>query len=86
LIPIAPDPDDVPTTSVTVAEWLTLPFVPVIVSVELPGGVLGEVVTVSAELAVAFTGLNEADALFGTPDALKCTVPVKPLRGVIVAV
>ena len=86
LIPIAVEPDGVPTTNVTVAEWLRLPLVPVIVSVELPGGVLVEVVTVSVELADAFTGLNDPDALFGKPDALKLTVPVKPLRGVMVAI
>src|SRR6202040_1233027 len=71
LIPIAAGPDAVATTNVTVVGGLRLPLVPVIVSVELPGGVLVAVETVSVELPPAFTGLNEAVALLGRLDALK---------------
>jgi hypothetical protein len=86
LIPIAAAPDPVATTKVTVLEWLRLPLVPVIVSVELPSGVLVEVAIVRIELPAPFNGLNEADALFGNPVTAKLTVPLKPFRGVMVAV
>jgi hypothetical protein len=87
LIPIAADPEDaVPTTNVAVVEWLRLPLVPVIVRVELPGGVLVELATVRVELPAPFTGPKEAEALAGRPDALKLTVPVKPFSGVMLTV
>ena len=70
------------TTSVTVAVWLRLPLVPVIVSVELPAGVLVVVVIVSVEVPEPVTdaGLNDGVAPDGNPLAARLTVPVNPFK------
>ena len=76
------------TTKVTVAVWLRLPLVPVIVSVELPVGVVLAVVTVIVEEPEVVTdeGLKLAAAPAGNPAALKLTVPVNPFNGATVTV
>ena len=58
------------------------PLVPVMVSVELPTGVLAVVLIVRVELAPVATeeGLNEAVAPAGSPLALRLTEPLKPFR------
>jgi len=70
------------TTSVALALWLKLPLVPVIVSAELPVGVLLLVCTVSVELPEPVTdvGLNVAVAPVGNPLAVKLTLPAKPFK------
>src|ERR1700733_9377060 len=67
-----------PTTKVAVAEWTSDPLVPVIVSVELPDGVLPLAVIVRVELPDPVTdpGLNEAVAPLGNPLTLRFTVPL----------
>ena len=55
-------------------------MVPVIVSVELPPGVFGVVVTLSVEVPdpVMDDGVSDAMVSAGKPLALKPTVPVNP--------
>jgi hypothetical protein len=76
------------TTIVTDVEWLVVPLVPVIVTVELPAGVVLPVVTVIVEVLPSVTdgGLNVAFEPEGKPLALNVTVPLKPPDGVIVTV
>ncbi len=76
------------TTKVTVAEWVRVPLVPVMVKVELPVGVVAAVVMVMVEEPEAVTddGLKLAVAPAGNPVALKLTVPLNPPEGVTVAV
>jgi len=71
---------DVVIFSITVTEWVSVPLVPVIESVELPMGVLPWVVTVRVELAPGAieVGLNEGLAPLGRPLAERLTVPVNP--------
>ena len=73
--PCAPD-----TLSVTDAVPVSEPLLPLIFSVELPTGVLDEVVIVSVELAPAATALGEnvSAASLGNPLTLKFTVPLNP--------
>jgi len=70
------------TASVTLAEWLRRPLVPVTVSVALPVGVELVVVTVRVEAPEAVSGEKLAVVFEGKPPALNDTVPVKPLMGV----
>ena len=76
------------TTRVTVVEWVSAPLVPMIVSVNVPVGVVAEVVTLIVLLPDPATevGANVAAAPAGSPLALKVTVPVNPFVGVTVAV
>jgi hypothetical protein len=76
------------TTRVTVEVCVSDPLVPVIVSVELPGGVLPVVVIVRVDAPEPVTdaGLNEAVAPVGKPLALRFTVDVKPFRAPTVTV
>ncbi len=76
------------TTKVTVAVWVRLPLVPVIVKVELPVGVVAAVVTVMVDEPELLTddGLKLAVAPAGNPLALKLTLPLNPPDGVTVAV
>jgi hypothetical protein len=78
----------VATTRLEVAECVRLPLVPVIVSVEVPVGVVPVVVTVIVEvpLAVIVAGEKLAEAPVGRPLALRVTVPVNPFSAPIVAV
>jgi len=81
LIPFAPAPPEEVTPSVTVVLWVSIPLVAVMVSVELPTGVLPAVVTVSVELDPAATelGLNDAVAPVGNPLTANPIVPLNPL-------
>ena len=78
--------------SVTCAEWTRVPAVPVMLIGKSPKGVAPVVVIVSvAVLEVASVmltegGLKLATAPAGKPLALRFTVPVKPVDGVIVVV
>jgi hypothetical protein len=72
------------TVSPALTEPLTLPLVPVTVTVYDPAGVLVAVLTVIVEVAVlpdarvTDTGENEVVAPLGSPLALRATEPVKP--------
>jgi hypothetical protein len=65
-----------------------VPLEPATVNVEVPNGVLADVVIVKVELAPAAieAGLNEAVAPVGKPLALTVTVPLKPLIAVSLTV
>jgi hypothetical protein len=67
------------TESTGVIEWLRGPLVPVTVKLELPIGVLADVVTVMVvdPEVVMVAGLNDAEAPEGRPVAEKLTDPVK---------
>ena len=74
-------------TSVTDAECVVVPLVPVMVIGKLPVGVVLLVVTVSVEFPeVSDAGLNVPAAPAGNPLMLRLTEPVKPPVGVTVAV
>jgi hypothetical protein len=68
------------TVKLTLAVWVKLPLVPVIVSVDVPSGVVPLVVTVSVELPepVTVAGEKLAVAPAGNPLALSVTAPLKP--------
>jgi hypothetical protein len=70
------------TFSVTLAECVSDPLVPVIVIMGLPVGVLAVVVMVSVELpdVVMYVGAKEGEAPVGKPVAAKLTWPLKPFR------
>jgi hypothetical protein len=77
------------TLKVTAAVCTSVPFVPVMVSVELAAGVLPEVVTVSVDVLVVpvmVAGLKLAVAPAGNPVTLKARFPVSPLTAVAVTV
>jgi len=61
-------------------EWVSVPLVPVMVSVGLPVGVLLLVCTVKVALPEPVTevGLNVPVTPLGNPLTLKLTAPVKP--------
>ena len=62
-----------------VTEWFKAPLVPVTVKLELPIGVLVDVVTVMVvePEVVTVAGLKDAEAPEGRPKAEKLTEPVK---------
>jgi hypothetical protein len=68
------------TFSVTLAECVSDPLVPVILIVGLPVGVLAVVVMVSVELpdVVMYVGAKEGEAPVGKPVAVKLTWPLNP--------
>jgi len=68
---------------VTLAVCESVPEVPVIVSADVPGGVLERVRTVSVEDVVAELGLKLALAPGGSPLTVIATGELKPLAGVI---
>jgi hypothetical protein len=70
------------TTKLTVVLCVKLPLVPVIVSVDVPTGVLPLVVTVNVEFPAPVTvpGEKFAVAPAGSPLALKTTAPVNPFN------
>ena len=76
------------TTSVTIAVCVRLPLVPVMVTVELPAGVVLLVATVNVEVPAPLTdpGVKVAVAPAGKPLALSITAPLKPLMALTVAV
>jgi len=76
------------TVTIAVAEWTTVPLVPVTVIVVLAFGVLLFVETVSVEVPEPATdaGLNVALARVGKPVVESVTVPENPAPPVIVTV
>jgi hypothetical protein len=79
--------DDV-TEAEAVALWVRVPLEPATANVVEPGGVDGEVVSVSVDVPVVVTkaGENDADAPSGSPEAERSTWPVKPFTGAMVTV
>jgi hypothetical protein len=76
------------TTREVVVECVRLPLVPVMVSVDVPTGVVLTVVTVSVEvpLPLIVAGEKLAVAPVGNPLAPRVTVPVNPFSAPIVTV
>ncbi len=76
------------TTRMVLVVWLRLPLVPLMLTVELPVGVVLAVVTVMVvePEPVTVEGLKLALAPEGSPEALKLTDPLNPLDGVTVTV
>jgi hypothetical protein len=68
------------TVKESVAVWLRLPDVPVIVTVAVPVAALLLAESVSVLLVVVVAGLNEAVTPAGKPDAVRPTLPVKPFN------
>jgi len=64
--------------------WVSVPLTPLMVSVELPVGVLVLVVTERVDDAVAGFGVKLPVAPLGSPLTLRLTWPLKPLVGLIV--
>jgi hypothetical protein len=76
------------TLKVTVAVCASVPFVPVIVSVEFAAGVVPEVVIVRIDVPapVIVAGLKLAVAPAGNPVTVGVTVPLNPLTAVVLTV
>jgi hypothetical protein len=76
------------TAKLTVVVCVSAPLVPLIVSVEVPTGVLPVVVTVKVELPVPVTVAGEklAVAPAGNPLALSAMEPEKPENAVVLTV
>jgi len=77
------------TTRLTVAVCVSVPLVPVIVTVEVPAGVLPLVVTVIVDVPDPVTVAGEKLAVVapvGNPLALRVTTPANPFSAPIVAV
>ena len=60
-----------------------MPEVPVIVTVTVPVGAVPLAASVSVLVLVALLGLKDAVTPFGSPEAIKLTLPPKPLSGVM---
>jgi hypothetical protein len=75
------------TASVTVVDCVRLPLVPVIVSVEVPAGVVPLVVTdsVVAPEPLTVEGAKLAVVPVGSPVTLKLTAPLKPFKAPMVS-
>ena len=76
------------TTKLTVVVCVSAPLVPVIVSVDVPSGVLPLVVTVNVELPVPVTVAGEKPAVApaGNPLTVKAIGPEKPELAVVLTV
>ncbi len=77
------------TKRVTGTEWDRLPLVPVTVTVYVPFSVEVDVATTREEVPdppVIVSGLNVVVRPLGEADAVRVTVPVNPLEGVIAIV
>jgi hypothetical protein len=74
------------TVRASVAVWLRLPDVPVIVTVAVLVAALLLAVSVNVLLVVAEAGLNDAETPLGSPDAAKLTLPVKPFNAAMATV
>jgi hypothetical protein len=76
------------TVRVTPAVCVRLPLVPVMVTVDVPTGVVPLVVTVSVELPdpVTVAGTKLAVAPAGSPLALSVTTPLNPFNAPMLAV
>jgi hypothetical protein len=66
------------TVSAIVVEWLRLPEVPVMVTVDVPVAAPLLAVSVRLLVVVAEAGLNNAVTPLGRPEADKLTLPTKP--------
>jgi hypothetical protein len=76
------------TTKLTVVVCVSAPLVPLIVSVDVPTGVLPVVVTVNVELPVPVTVAGEKPAVApaGNPLTLSATAPVNPFNAPMLVV
>lgn len=74
------------TVSETVVVALTLPDVPVTVTVAGPVVAVLLALNVSVLLPVAGLGLNDAVTPFGSADVLKATLPPNPFCGAMLTV
>jgi hypothetical protein len=76
------------TTKLTVVVCVKLPLVPLIVSVDVPTGVLPLVVTVSVDVPVPVTVAGEKPAVApaGNPLTLSATAPVNPFNAPMLVV
>jgi hypothetical protein len=76
------------TVNVAVVVCVSTPLIPVIVSVELPVGVVVAVVIVSVEVVPGAIepGLNDAVAPVGNPLALKLTEPLNAFSAAALSV
>jgi len=61
--------------------WDKLPDVPVIVTLKLPTGAVPVAANVTVLVPVVLAGIKEAFTPLGKPDAVKATLPLKPLCG-----
>ena len=74
------------TVSATVVVAVSVPDVPVTVTIVGPVVAVLLAVNVSVLLPVAGLGLNAAVTPFGSADVLKVTLPLKPFCGVMLIV
>ena len=74
------------TVSAIVVEWLRLPDVPVMVTVDVPVAAPLPAVNVRLLVVVVELGLNDAVTPLGRPEADKLTLPVNPFCGATVMV
>ena len=78
---------EVPTTvRLTGVVAVKVPDLPVIVTVEVPVLALALAVKVSELVEVVGFDVNDAVTPLGNPEALKVTLPLKPLAGTTVTV
>ncbi len=70
----------------TVAVFVKLPDVPVMVTVTVPVVAVPLAVSVNVLVLVVLLGLNDAVTPLGKPDADRLTLPLKPFCGVTVIV
>jgi hypothetical protein len=66
--------------------WVRVPEVPVMVTVEVPGGEATSTVKSRTLVEVVLVGLNEAVTPVASPEALRLTLAEKPLTGFTVMV
>jgi hypothetical protein len=83
---LSPLPPLVVTVRLSVVVCERLPDTPVMVIVTVPVAAVALAVSVSVLLVVVGFGLNPAVTPLGKPEALKVTLPVKPLVGLTVMV
>src|SRR5216684_21555 len=74
------------TVSEIVAVFVKLPEVPLMLTVAAPVEAVLLAVSVKVLVAAAGFGLNDAITPLGRPEAVRLTLPLKPLRGVMVMV
>jgi hypothetical protein len=74
------------TVSETVVVLAKTPAVPVMVTLVVPTGTVPLAVNVNVLVFAVLVGLNDAVTPFGSPEADKLTLPLKPFRGTTVIV
>ena len=74
------------TVSETVVVLVNWPAVPVMVTLVVPTGTVPLAVNVNVLVFAVLVGLNDAVTPFGSPEADKLTLPLKPFRGTTVIV